>query len=756
MPRANVTLQNFSAGELSPKLRGRYDIGLYKNGCEKLENFIPETQGPARFRTGTRFVAQTRHNLTAIFYTFIFNDAQSYILEFTAGAIRFFTANAILTETATAISAVTQADPAVVTDNAHGYSNGDEIIVNGVVGMTELNGRTFKLANITANTYELQTPEGVDVDSSGFTAYISGGAPVRIFTLSNPYTESELIQLKTAQSSDTMYIVHRNHAPRKLIRSGPTAWTFATYVRTADPFTGAGDFPGVLNIYDQRMYMGGTDDDPLKFFGSASASFDDFTIGTGDTDAFTFTVASKRSDRINALESNNKFLAILSSGGNKSAQGGNDLAISPTNILIKDIDFIGSDQANPVLKDNLIVFLQQGQRKIRALEFSIEDDGYQPKDLTKIADHITETGITQMAYQEGAPDIIWAIRNDGQLIGATYDPKESVLGWHRHMTGISDKFLTVATIPQDSDFEQLWTCVDRTINGATKFFVEFFENIPIFPEFIDSFSGKLNKSVDRDAFTLALYEKQKDYFHVDCGLTFDGTITTSSITPSAITGADIVFTASGSIFKASDVGRQIWHKAFDGRAEIITFTSATVVRCKILKDFDSTNAILANNWFLTANVISGLDHLENEIVEVVTDGSVHPTQLIVGGSITLNYQASIVHIGIPYTGLIVTHNIEGGGAAGPAQTKVRNIFKLGIRFLNTLGAEFGTDQYKLEKILFRTTSSFTNRPPELFSGDKVLTVRDSWKREKRVIIRQDSPLPCTVQLLVPYLNTSEE
>ena len=74
-----------------------------------------------------------------------------------------------------AITAVTQANPAVVTVSGvhiEFLKNGDSIDITGVVGMTELNGNTYTIANInyTNNTFELS-----GTNSTGFSAYTSGG-----------------------------------------------------------------------------------------------------------------------------------------------------------------------------------------------------------------------------------------------------------------------------------------------------------------------------------------------------------------------------------------------------------------------------------------------------------------------------------------------------------------------------------------------------------------------------------------------------
>ena len=73
------------------------------------------------------------------------------------------------------ITGATQADPVVITAAAHGYSNGDAVRIDNVVGMTELNSNGYVVANATADTFELQTAEGGTVDGASFTAYGSGG-----------------------------------------------------------------------------------------------------------------------------------------------------------------------------------------------------------------------------------------------------------------------------------------------------------------------------------------------------------------------------------------------------------------------------------------------------------------------------------------------------------------------------------------------------------------------------------------------------
>jgi hypothetical protein len=73
-----------------------------------------------------------------------------------------------------AITAISNANPAVVTRTAHGFADGDIVRHVGIVGMTELNDRICVIQAIDANTYSLE-----DVDSTNFGTYTSGGTVSR-------------------------------------------------------------------------------------------------------------------------------------------------------------------------------------------------------------------------------------------------------------------------------------------------------------------------------------------------------------------------------------------------------------------------------------------------------------------------------------------------------------------------------------------------------------------------------------------------
>ena len=226
------TLTNFSSGEISPRLLGRIELGKYQNGAALVENFIVYPHGGMTKRPGTVFVTELADSSKKPrLQEFEYSTDQTYSLCFEENLIRVLSNGGIVTEAANNITAITAANPAVVTSAGHTLTNGDKIKIVSVGGMTELNNREFTVANTAANTFELS-----GLNSSSYTAYTSGGTASKIVEIVTTYTEAELPDLRFAQRADVLYIAHRSHALAKLSRTSNTDWTMADTELTDGPF----------------------------------------------------------------------------------------------------------------------------------------------------------------------------------------------------------------------------------------------------------------------------------------------------------------------------------------------------------------------------------------------------------------------------------------------------------------------------------------------------------------------------------------
>ncbi len=220
-------LNNFTSGEWTPLLDGRADLEQYDNAARIMENWRPMQYGGARFRTGTAFVVPAKFgNRKCRLLPFNFSTATRFILEFGHEYVRFITNGEQVMEAEKTITAMTAADPAVFTSTAHGFSDGDEVELNTLVGPVALNGRRFLVANKTTNTFQLTTKSGVVVDGTALPAYVSGGTAAKPYEVVTTYAEADLFGLQFKQINDVMYIVHPEYAPRKLSRVTDTSWTF--------------------------------------------------------------------------------------------------------------------------------------------------------------------------------------------------------------------------------------------------------------------------------------------------------------------------------------------------------------------------------------------------------------------------------------------------------------------------------------------------------------------------------------------------
>ena len=205
----------------------------------------------------------------------------------------------------------------------------------------------------------------------------------------------------------------------------------------------------------------------------------DLSGGTiADDDAIIYTIASNQVNAIRFMTATRTLIIGTAGGEFTVSGGGTDVAITPTNILIKKQSNHGAANVDAIAAGNATLFLQRAKRKIRELAYNFDVDGYLAPDMTILAEHITEGGITQMAYQQEPNQIVWMTRDDGELIGLTYQREQQVTAWHRQIFGGSFSSgnavcESVAVIPTDDAEYQVYVIVKRTINSVTRRYVEY-------------------------------------------------------------------------------------------------------------------------------------------------------------------------------------------------------------------------------------------------------------------------------------------
>lgn len=224
-----VIQPSFANGELSPYLFSRVDLEQYRTGVARAYNFFVDFRGGLSNRPATQYLIHAYDQGSRVrLIPFQFSIVQGYALEFGQLYMRPLMNGGTILEATKAITGITQANPAVVTANAHGFSAGQPVFIAGVVGMTQVNGRYFVTGTCTTNTFVLNDTNGTPVNSIGYSAYASGGTVARVYQIVSPFAAADLARVKYTQSADVLTLTHPSYPPYYLTRTGHTAWAFST------------------------------------------------------------------------------------------------------------------------------------------------------------------------------------------------------------------------------------------------------------------------------------------------------------------------------------------------------------------------------------------------------------------------------------------------------------------------------------------------------------------------------------------------
>lgn len=534
---------------------------------------------------------------------------------------------------------------------------------------------------------------------------------------------------------------------RKDFEASPTAVT--TWRLGA--WSGTTGYPQVGGFFEQRLYVAATGVQPQTLWASQTDDFQNFKPDDdADTveadDALTFTLSADDVNAIRWLSAGEDVLAIGTQGGEwiPKADG---VVITPLDISIRRQTTKGSAQVQPVRIGSVVLFLQRAKRRIREFGFSFDTNGYKAPDMTRLARHITVGGIIEMDYADEAESMVFAVRADGQLLSMTFRREEDVVGWARQIIGGTfdggDAVVeSVAVIPggngsgqtQDSTSrDEVWMIVKRTINGVTKRYIEFLER--------DFETG----------------EAQEDAYYVDSMITLDSPETVSGATKAS----PVVLTITGTTFSNDDEVRITEIKGMtelNGNSYKVANKDTNTIELISIDDdsnIDGTNFttyISSGKANKKITAVSGLDHLEGEIVSIWGDGGILSDETVVSGAITLSENTSVAQIGLRYTHKFKSLKISSGNPAGTPLGKKKRIYGLTFDLLNSHIVKFGPDSSNLTENDFRVISDPMDTAAPLFTGEHFVEFPGDWKKDARIIIESDSPSPFTLLAIAPELQ----
>jgi hypothetical protein len=140
----------------------------------------------------------------------------------------------------------------------------------------------------------------------------------------------------------------------------------------------------------------------------------------------------------------------------------------------------------------------------------------------------------------------------------------------------------------------------------------------------------------------------------------------------------------------------------------------------------------------STSTVTGLTYLNGKTVAVLADGNVHPDCVVSGGSITLQYPATNVIVGLGYETTIELLNPEFGDVNSSSQGRRVSIYDVVLRFKDTINCLVNG-----KVVPFRTTAMNLNTSIPLFTGDKSLKTV-GWKDTENILITSETPTPFTL------------
>lgn len=465
-------------------------------------------------------------------------------------------------------------------------------------------------------------------------------------------------------------------------------------------------FPSTGVFHDQRLITAGAPGLPGYVWGTRVGEYFNFARGTNDDDGFSFEMVSAEYNRVLHLVAS-RVLVPLTSGGEFAVSGG-DQVLGPATARRVALSDYGCGQARPVRLGNDIIFVQAGDRKIRALAYTSEREGYTAPDLTRFSEHITESGIIQLAMQREPESLLWALRSDGTLAALTLyreaqEVDSGLNGWSRRTT---DGFYeSVCRIPAGG-VDQVWVVVRRTVNGVTKRYVEVFDegrntdacitgSVFVTPSAATWAAGTV--TVTRTAHGYTSGDRIRHRNFAPAGYNGDDTITVTG--PNAYTYARA--TNPGTVATLGQIGRA------------------------------------AATW-------SGLSHLEAKSCDILADGVVMPRQTVASGAVTLPRAAYEVEIGLPYRSVLKLLPIEVSPGTGSSQGSQLSVHDVIVRLKATLGLTIDG-----VTIPFRQFGpGILDQQVQPFTGDKRLGRLSNMNDGGVVTITQEQPLPFHVLAVV--------
>jgi hypothetical protein len=376
---------SFAGGEITPSLYGRVDQTKYATGMRTCWNAIVMRHGGVQNRPGTEYITEVKDSTKRVrLIPFIFNAAQTYVLEFGNLYMRVIKDGVSLPAGGPAYEIVTPYAEADLQD-LHFAQSADVItIVHPKYAPREL-ARTGDTAwTLTTITFgpTIAAPTGV---------VVAGNNPGVSYTYQVTAIDRDTLEESLAASGTTANL----RAPSAFAHTitwnnvvGATEYNVyqvvngvAGYIGTAiglqfvndgippdtsdnppvarNPFGSADNYPSTVTHYQQRLMFANTDNDPETVWGSKIGLLKNFTISTPiqDDDAVTFPLVGKQVNEVQSLLELARLVAFTA-GAEYGINGNAAGALTYSEVNPKQYSQNGSGVIRPIIVGSTALYVQ--------------------------------------------------------------------------------------------------------------------------------------------------------------------------------------------------------------------------------------------------------------------------------------------------------------------------------------------------------------------------------------------------------------
>lgn len=787
-----VPLTNWTQGEVSPRLRGRYDLAMLLNGADRIENMVVLPLGPVTRRPGTRYAAAAKSNsLAAALLPFEFSDEQGVMLEAGAAYLRFFADGGQLAvaDVATVITNGTfTAGIAGWTNSSAGGAAIAHDAVNlrlslvGAAGGTAEARQTIAVANGEKNTEHVLTFQIFGVAGDAVTVQFGTTAGAGDLTTRNCGPGWHSLPVTPGQTS--LYLTIK-HSVAKTLGIDTIAFLDDAALEIGSPYA-AGDVAAIATTQIADVLYLFHPDYPVRSlsrFDTAEWALEDVDFKDGpylpeNTTAITLTAAAATGLGVNLTasaalwDSSDVGRSVRITDGTTT---GWVRIVSYTSPTVVVVDIRATVPTTARLAWRLGAWSARtgfpgcgtiDQQRLIAGGATWDPGrgtGSVTGDFTNFRPGADDDDAIEFVVPSRRVNgIRWLASANVTLIGSAGDIAR--LGNPDGETPLAPTSLPVkkqsafgAAAIQPVEVGDALLYVQRRGRKLRELVWTYYTNQYVTQDVLRqadhiTAAATIEQLAYQQEPHSICFARRSDGMLVGCTYQRDlkvtawhrhplgGTAPTNYATPRVVSCA----TLTGPEGANDDQLYLLVARTINGSEkrtiEILDpfFTDATDIADAFFVDcgltYDST----------PTDALSGLDHLEGETVQVLVDGAAHPDCTVSSGAITLDREGSVIQVGLGFTPWLEPVDLELQTPHGTAQGQLKKVGETVVRFDNTVGALIGRDADHLERILFRKQSDPPGAALQPFTGDKVTGFESDQDRNAKFVVTHDQPLPITV------------